>query len=97
MVPAPDLGVGGAEEGVILHQADVAEGPSTTYGSYYKCSHPLSVHKVYIRWLPLLEDFERCHSLPWGSVVLVWTYHSLCSVAHRSTNDIAGYTPLLIS
>ncbi|RYR29880.1 hypothetical protein Ahy_B01g054476 [Arachis hypogaea] len=105
MVPAPDLGVvgellgarslhGGAEEGVILHQPDVAEGPSTTYASYY--SHPSTIHEVHIKWLPLLEDFERCHSLSWGSAVLVWTYHFLCSVAHRFTNDVAEYTPLLI-
>ncbi|RYQ96061.1 hypothetical protein Ahy_B08g091561 [Arachis hypogaea] len=47
-------------------------------------------------WLPLLEDFARYHNLSWGSAVLAWTYHSLCPVAHRSTTDIVGCTPLLV-
>ncbi|RYR25442.1 hypothetical protein Ahy_B02g059191 [Arachis hypogaea] len=52
---------------------------------------------VHLRWLPLLQDFERCHGLSWGSAVLAWIYHSLCFAAHRGTTDIAGCTPLLIS
>ncbi|RYR11197.1 hypothetical protein Ahy_B05g079671 [Arachis hypogaea] len=30
----------------------------------------------------------RCGSLSWGSAVLAWTYHSLCSTAYHSTTDI---------
>ncbi|RYQ93247.1 hypothetical protein Ahy_B09g099517 [Arachis hypogaea] len=50
---------------------------------------------VHLRWLPLLDDFERCRRLSWGSAVLAWTYHSLCHAAHRRTTDITGCTPLL--
>ncbi|RYR07322.1 hypothetical protein Ahy_B05g074652 [Arachis hypogaea] len=35
-----------------------------------------SNNHIHIRWLPLLDDFERCRILSWGSVVLAWTYHS---------------------
>ncbi|RYR73418.1 hypothetical protein Ahy_A02g007760 [Arachis hypogaea] len=52
---------------------------------------------VHLRWLPLLDDFERCRMLSWGSAVLAWTYHSLCHIAHHRTTDIAGCTPLLVS
>ncbi|RYR03530.1 hypothetical protein Ahy_B06g082554 [Arachis hypogaea] len=56
-----------------------------------------SNNQVHLWWLPFRDDFQRCHFLSWGSAVLVWTYHSLCSTTHRATTDIAGYTPLLIS
>ncbi|RYR71096.1 hypothetical protein Ahy_A02g005393 isoform B [Arachis hypogaea] len=52
---------------------------------------------VHLQWLPLLVDFRMCRGLSWGSAVLAWTYHSLCSAAHRGTTDIAGCTPLLMS
>ncbi|QHO49067.1 uncharacterized protein DS421_1g10740 [Arachis hypogaea] len=56
-----------------------------------------SSNLVYLRWLPLLQDFERCRGLSWGPAVLTWTYHSLCSVAHQDTTDIAACTLLLMS
>ncbi|RYR16538.1 hypothetical protein Ahy_B04g073583 [Arachis hypogaea] len=49
-----------------------------------------SNNTVHLRWLPLLDDFERCRSLSWGSIVLAWTYHSLCHAAHCHIIDIAG-------
>ncbi|RYR12243.1 hypothetical protein Ahy_B04g069770 [Arachis hypogaea] len=55
-----------------------------------------SNNTVHLRWLPLLDDFERCRSMSWDSAVLAWTYNSLCSATHRSTIDIAGCTPLLV-
>ncbi|RYR24873.1 hypothetical protein Ahy_B02g058432 [Arachis hypogaea] len=57
----------------------------------------LSNNQVHIRWLLLLEDFERCRRLSWESSVLAWTYHLLCFAAHRSTTNIAGCTLLLVS
>ncbi|RYR21183.1 hypothetical protein Ahy_B03g066453 [Arachis hypogaea] len=55
-----------------------------------------SNNQVHLRWLPLLDDFQRCRSLFWGSAVLVWAYHFLCSAAHCSIIDIARCTPLLV-
>ncbi|RYR73214.1 hypothetical protein Ahy_A02g007563 [Arachis hypogaea] len=52
---------------------------------------------VHVRWLPLLWDFAECRALSWGSVVLAWTYQSLCLVAQRGVTNIAGCTPLLMS
>ncbi|QHO17143.1 uncharacterized protein DS421_10g309670 [Arachis hypogaea] len=52
---------------------------------------------VHVQWLPLLQDFEECRALSWGSAVLAWTYQSLCLVAQRGVMDIAGCTPLLMS
>ncbi|QHO28607.1 uncharacterized protein DS421_7g218160 [Arachis hypogaea] len=61
MVPALNLRVGreaprcqassylatrDAEKGVIFHHVDMAEGTSTTYASYCRCSYPPTVHKV---------------------------------------------------
>ncbi|RYR11196.1 hypothetical protein Ahy_B05g079669 [Arachis hypogaea] len=56
-----------------------------------------SNNQVHLRWLSLLDDFQKCRALSWGSAVLVLTYHSLCSVAlaHRATTDIAECIPLL--
>ncbi|RYR24459.1 hypothetical protein Ahy_B02g057964 [Arachis hypogaea] len=51
---------------------------------------------VHLRWLPLLQDFQRYRELSWGSAVLAWTYYSLCSAAHRDTTNITGCTLLLI-
>ncbi|RYR01165.1 hypothetical protein Ahy_B06g080011 [Arachis hypogaea] len=56
-----------------------------------------SNNQVYLRWLSLLDYFERCRNLSWGSVVLAWTYDSVFSAAHRDTIDIAGCTPLVVS
>ncbi|MED6137165.1 hypothetical protein PIB30_062492 [Stylosanthes scabra] len=52
---------------------------------------------VFVRWLPLLEDFEQCKKLSWGSVVLCYTYHCLCQASDRATTDIAGCLPLMMS
>ncbi|QHO52648.1 uncharacterized protein DS421_2g40960 [Arachis hypogaea] len=61
MVPTPDLGVGrgaprcqtssysivgGTEEGVVFHQANMVEGPSMPYANYCRCSHPQTVHEL---------------------------------------------------
>ena len=35
-----------------------------------------SKNKVYIRWLPLLEDFNVCDTMLWNSVVLDYLYSS---------------------
>ncbi|KAL4306378.1 hypothetical protein AHAS_Ahas16G0172300 [Arachis hypogaea] len=56
-----------------------------------------SNNTVHLRWLPLLDDFERCRRFSWDSVVLAWTYHSLCHAAHCQTTNIMGCTPLLVS
>ncbi|RYR42068.1 hypothetical protein Ahy_A08g038515 [Arachis hypogaea] len=56
-----------------------------------------SNNTVHLRWMPFLDDFERCRRLSCGSAVLAWTYHSFCHAAHCWTTDIAGCTPLLIS
>ncbi|RYQ83538.1 hypothetical protein Ahy_B10g102259 [Arachis hypogaea] len=53
-----------------------------------------SKNQVHFRWLPLLNDFQRCHGMSWGSTVLAWMYHSLFSTTHRDTIDIAKCTPL---
>ncbi|RYR57125.1 hypothetical protein Ahy_A05g022855 [Arachis hypogaea] len=52
---------------------------------------------VHVRWLPLLRDFAECRALSWGSVVLAWTYQSLCLAIQWGVTDIAGCTPLLMS
>ncbi|MED6126959.1 hypothetical protein PIB30_083482 [Stylosanthes scabra] len=52
---------------------------------------------VFVRWLPLLADFDSCKKLLWGSAVLCYTYHCLCRVSDRATTDIAGCAPLMMS
>ncbi|RYR15604.1 hypothetical protein Ahy_B04g072457 [Arachis hypogaea] len=56
-----------------------------------------SNNQAHLWWLPLLDDYVRCRSRSLGVCGAAWTYHSLCSVAHRSTTDIGGCTPLLVS
>ncbi|RYQ85349.1 hypothetical protein Ahy_B10g104893 [Arachis hypogaea] len=80
--------------------------PSDT-NSYIKCYILLLIgsyliinksnNQVHIRCLPLLADFERGRSMSWEFAMLAWAYHSLCSTTHRSTIDIAGCMPLLVS
>ncbi|RYR61124.1 hypothetical protein Ahy_A04g018251 [Arachis hypogaea] len=38
---------------------------------------------VHIHWLLFLRDFAECRALSWDSVVLAWTYQSLCLFASR--------------
>ncbi|RYR69265.1 hypothetical protein Ahy_A03g015817 [Arachis hypogaea] len=45
---------------------------------------------------PTLCQYTRCRNLSWDFAVLAWTYHSLCSAAHRATTDIAWCMPLLM-
>ncbi|KAL4277157.1 hypothetical protein AHAS_Ahas20G0279100 [Arachis hypogaea] len=56
-----------------------------------------SANLVSLRWLPLLEDFDSCRWLSWGSALLSYTYHSLCSTARRDMADIARCMPLVMS
>ncbi|RYR53036.1 hypothetical protein Ahy_A06g027891 [Arachis hypogaea] len=56
-----------------------------------------SNNQVHIRWLLLLADFRRCNGLSWGSIVLAWTYQSLCHAAHCEPTYIAECISLLVS
>ncbi|RYR17842.1 hypothetical protein Ahy_B03g062517 [Arachis hypogaea] len=51
---------------------------------------------VPLRWLPLLEDFDRCSWLSWESALLCRTYYSLCIAASCDVTDIVGCMPLLV-
>ncbi|KAL4343388.1 hypothetical protein AHAS_Ahas11G0073400 [Arachis hypogaea] len=51
---------------------------------------------VPLRWLPLLEDFDRCSQLSCEYALLYHTYHS-CTAASRNVMDIAGCISLLVS
>ncbi|KAL4305955.1 hypothetical protein AHAS_Ahas16G0130000 [Arachis hypogaea] len=52
---------------------------------------------MHIRWIPLLFDLESCQSYSWGSMVLAWTYHSLCMAINCEVGDLAGCIPFLLS
>ncbi|RYR54541.1 hypothetical protein Ahy_A06g029847 [Arachis hypogaea] len=97
-----DSTAGGTEEKVVLAEAYMAAGPCLPYATDGLSRDTLTVcevlHLVTDRGIPDDEQyFERCRGLSWGSAVLAWTYHSLCSTTHQGTTDIAGCSPLLIS
>ncbi|MED6110172.1 hypothetical protein PIB30_040507 [Stylosanthes scabra] len=50
-----------------------------------------------LRWVPLLEDFDKCSRFSWGSVVLCSTYHALSYASNRATREISGFLPLVYS
>ncbi|MED6174807.1 hypothetical protein PIB30_072448 [Stylosanthes scabra] len=50
------------------------------------------------RWSgELLEDFDTCTKLSWGSTTLCYTYHCLCCAIGRATTDLAGCALLMMS
>ena len=52
-------------------------------------------YKVYIRWLPLLEDFDICGDLSWGGMVQIVLYRSLYKVFMMRTSQFSGHSALL--
>jgi len=54
-----------------------------------------SKHKVYLRWLPLLEDFSVCGAISWGSAVLNDLYMSLYFVSMIQTSLFSEHNELL--
>ncbi|MED6224997.1 hypothetical protein PIB30_089487 [Stylosanthes scabra] len=52
---------------------------------------------VFLRWVPLLRDFESCSKLSWGSVVLCWIYQRLCIASRRYNLEISGCLPRVFS
>ena len=44
-----------------------------------------SKNKVYRRWLPLLEDFDVCGAMSWGSIVPAYLYRPLYSIFMMQT------------
>jgi len=38
-------------------------------------------NKVHLRWLLILEDFDTCCAMSWGSVVLTYLYMELYKVS----------------
>ncbi|QHN76391.1 uncharacterized protein DS421_19g643490 [Arachis hypogaea] len=53
--------------------------------------------EVHIRWLPLLEDLERCGRLLWGSAVLAWLYRQMCWATKHGQCNLGGCVSLLLS
>ncbi|KAL4306951.1 hypothetical protein AHAS_Ahas16G0229600 [Arachis hypogaea] len=56
-----------------------------------------SAFLVSFRWLPLLEDFDRCRRLCWGFELLSHTYHSLYDIAWCDVMDIIRCILLMFS
>ena len=54
-----------------------------------------STNLVPLRWLPLLEDFDACGVMSWGSTVLAFLYRELYKVATMQTTQIQGHSTLL--
>ncbi|QHN83055.1 uncharacterized protein DS421_20g701280 [Arachis hypogaea] len=52
--------------------------------------------RVHIRWLPLLEDFDRCGGLSWGSAVLAWLYHQMYRATEHGQHNLGGCVSLLV-
>ncbi|RYR43971.1 hypothetical protein Ahy_A08g040351 [Arachis hypogaea] len=52
---------------------------------------------MHIRWLPLLEDLERCGRLSWGSAMLAWLYRQMCQVTNYRQQNLGGCSSLLLS
>jgi len=53
-----------------------------------------STNKVYLRWLPLLEDFDACGALSWGRAMLAVLYRSLYKVSMMQTSQFSGHSTL---
>ena len=49
---------------------------------------------IHMNFLVLLEDFDRCSRLSWGSAVLACLYRNLCKASVGGGNEIAG--PLML-
>jgi len=54
-----------------------------------------SKNKVYLRWLPLLEDFDICGAMSWGSAILAYLYRSLYSVSMMQSFLFSEHSELL--
>jgi len=54
-----------------------------------------SKNKVYLRWLPLLEDFDVCEAMSWGNAVLAYLYRSLYSISMMQTSLFSEHGELL--
>ena len=54
-----------------------------------------SKKKVYVRWVTLLEDFDICGAMSWGSVVLTYLYRFLYSVSIMQTSLFGEHNELL--
>ena len=54
-----------------------------------------SKNKVYLRWLPLLKDFDVCGAMSWGSDVLAYMYRSFYLVSMMQTSLFIGHNKLL--
>ena len=67
----------------ILHMID-----TTLFLDYF-------TNKVYLRWLPLLEDFDACGAMSWGHVVLAFLYMELYKVSTMRISEFCGRGTLL--
>ena len=54
-----------------------------------------STNLIPLRWLPLLEDFDACGAMPWGSTVLAFLYRELYKVETVQIIQFRGYSTLL--
>ena len=54
-----------------------------------------SGHKVYLMYLPLLEDFHEAGQYSWGSAVLVHLYRELCNATDYREVNIGSCLTLL--
>lgn len=54
-----------------------------------------SNNRVYLMFLPLLEDFEVAGRYSWGGACLAWLYRQLCKATKFDAHDIAGPMVLL--
>jgi len=52
-------------------------------------------NRVYLRWLPILEDFDACSDMSWGSIVLAFLYKELYKVSTMRTSQFHGNSTLL--
>ena len=48
-------------------------------------------NKVYLRWLPLLEDFDVCSTMLLANAVLAYLYMSLYSISMMQTSLFSGH------
>ena len=46
-----------------------------------------STNMTYLKWWPLLEDFDACGVMSWGSVVLAFLYRELYKVSLMRTSQ----------
>jgi len=52
-------------------------------------------NKVYLIWLPFLEDFDACGAMSWGHVVLAFLYMELYKVSTMRISEFCGRGTLL--